>query len=508
MSADIVLSSDTISLASLRALWSGGQSIDIDAESRRRIAESVDAIQAKIDAGERIYGVNTGYGALSSVTVDESQMQALQENVAVACAAGTGPSLADTTVRLSIVLKLNNLVRGHSGVRQEIVDALIRMVNEDALPVVPAQGSVGASGDLAPLGHIASTLLGVGEMRVDGNIVPAVEGLRRIGLEPARFLVKEGLALINGTQVSTALALEGLFATERVVAGAVTAGALCVESVLASHTPFDARIHDVRGQPGQIDIAATYRHLFEGGPHRQTYARSQDPYCLRCQPQVMGACLDHLRFAAGVLEREANAITDNPLIFPADDAILSGGNFHAEPVAMASDVMALSIAETGALSERRSAFLVDANMSGLPAFLVRDSGVNCGFMVLHVTAAALASENKSLAHPASVDSLPTSANQEDHVSMAPFAARRLKDMARNTEGVIAIELLAAAQAVDLQDGGPLPERLQQVYAGARERSATMVVDRAMTPDIEAVRAWLQTDEFMDLMLEGLLPSYR
>ena len=405
-----------------------------------------------------------------------------------------------------MLLKINTLARGYSGVRYEMVEALVRMFNEGVLPVVPSQGSVGASGDLAPLGHLAVPLLGVGVVCVKGQLMAATDGLGRIGLQPIELAGKEGLALLNGTQFSTALALEGLFTAEKTFAAAMVAGALTVESVQGNHSPFDARLHEVREQRGQIDVAAGFQHLFEGGEQRETCVRVQDPYSLRCQPQVMGACLDHLNFAAGIFRREAGAVPDNPVVFPESDVVLSGGNFHGEPVAMAADVTALAISEIGALSERRIAFLTDCKMSGLPAFLIRESALNCGFMVPHCTAAALASENKTLAHPACVDSLPTTANQEDHVSISTFAARRLTDMARNTEGIVAIELMAAAQAHDLAATGRLPQRLQSVKEAIRERSPFLERDRILTPDIEAVRAWIRTDALLGVMTANLLPS--
>jgi histidine ammonia-lyase len=495
-----------IPLDTLRALGSSDRPIVLDETCRSRITASEKAVAARIEAGDKIYGVNTGFGSLATTAIEEDQLGELQERVVLACATGTGPLLDDSTVRLALLLKINALARGYSGVRLELVENLVKMFNGGIFPAVPSQGSVGASGDLAPLGHLSAPLLGVGKVRVQGKLMEAAAGLERIGLMPMKLGAKEGLSLINGTQFSTALALEGLFATENLFAAGLVAGALTIESALGSHGPFDARLHEVREQRGQIDVAAAFRHIFEGGEHREKCVRVQDPYSLRCQPQVMGACLDHLRFAAEVFRRESGAVTDNPLVFPDSGAVVSGGNFHAEPVAMAADVTALAISEIGALSERRIAFLTDRNMSGLPAFLVREGSVNCGFMVTHCTAAALASENKTLAHPASVDSLPTSANQEDHVSMATFAARRLADMARNSEGIIAIELLAAAQGIDLREAGSLPTRLRQVKEAIRERSPFLEKDRSLTPDIEAMREWIRTDACHRLMPPGLLPS--
>jgi histidine ammonia-lyase len=401
-------------------------------------------------------------------------------------------------VALTLALKMASLARGFSGVRWEIIEALGKLYDAQVYPCIPSQGSVGASGDLAPLAHLSAVLIGVGRVRHEGREMDAEEGLALAGLSPMVLGPKEGLALINGTQVSTALALRGLFATEKLFSAAVVAGSLTVDALKGSDVPFDARIQAVRGQPGQIAVAAFYRDLLAHSEIRESHrdcARVQDPYSLRCQPQVMGACLDHLRFAAGVFLREANAVSDNPLVFSADGDVLSGGNFHAEPVAMAADVLALAIAEIGALSERRTAQLVDPALSGLPAFLVREGGLNSGFMIAQVTAAALASENKTLAHPASVDSLPTSANQEDHVSMATFAARRLLDMAGNSSAVVAIEVLGAAQGIDLQAPLSTSVKLTEVMQMVRAEVAHYDEDRYFAPDIAAARAWVENGAF-------------
>jgi histidine ammonia-lyase len=393
-------------------------------------------------------------------------------------------------------------------VRRKVIEALLALVEAGALPCIPAKGSVGASGDLAPLAHLSAALIGTGVMRVGGTMVTAREGLAAAGLQPLELEAKEGLALLNGTQVSTALAAAGLFAAEDLFAAALAAGALSVDAAAGSDTPFDPRIHEVRGQPGQIEAAAALGRLIAGSAirssHREGDPRVQDPYSLRCQPQVMGAALDMLRFAAGIMEREANAVSDNPLVFAEAGEILSGGNFHAEPVAMAADAAAIALAEIGAISERRIALLTDARMSGLPAFLVPEPGLNSGFMLAHVTAAALASENKMLAHPASVDSLPTSANQEDHVSMATHGARRLLEMAENTAGIVAIELLAAAQGVELRAPLSTSPRLQEVVAALRRRVAFWSEDREMAPDIAAARDLVTSGEIRRLAPFDLL----
>ena len=400
---------------------------------------------------------------------------------------GVGEPLAPDVMRLMLVMKAASLARGHSGVREVVIDTLLAVHNAGLVPYVPAKGSVGASGDLAPLAHMTLALMGEGEMLVDGQRLPALPVLQQAGITPLQLGPKEGLALINGTQTSTALALHALLSFEPVLEAALVIGALTIDAARGSDGPFDPRIHALRGQPGQIDVAQYYRELLKGSAIRNSHLdgddRVQDPYCLRCQPQVVGACLDQLRHGALVLVREANAVTDNPLVFPEDGAMLSGGNFHAEPVALAADGMALAIAEVGAIAERRIAMLIDSSVSCLPPFLTADAGLNSGFMIAHVTAAALASENKSLAHPASVDSLPTSANQEDHVSMATFAARRLQTMIDNTAHILGIELLAAAQGIEFLRPLGSSTALEQVHTLLRQTVPAMSHDRYLAPDI-------------------------
>jgi histidine ammonia-lyase len=414
----------------------------------------------------------------------------LQRNLILSHAVGTGELIADKIVRLIVLTKIGSLARGYSGVRPLIIETLIALYNAGIMPAIPAQGSVGASGDLAPLAHMTLAMLGVGPVRYRGELMDAKQALGAAGIEPVTLAAKEGLALINGTQVSTALALHGLFMAERVLEAGMVAGALSVDAARGSDAPFDARIHAVRGQPGQIAAAKIYRELVAGSAIRASHLvgdeRVQDPYSLRCQPQVMGAAMDLIANAGRTLLIEANAVTDNPLVFAEDGVLVSGGNFHAEPVALAADAMAVAIAEIGALSERRIALLIDANLSGLPAFLVKEPGLNSGFMIAHVTAAALASENKLLAHPACVDSLPTSANQEDHVSMATFAARKLGDLCANTSCILAIELLAAAQGVDLRAPLVTSQKLQRVMGDIRARVPHYDIDRYLAPDIAAM----------------------
>ncbi|HSQ09028.1 MAG TPA: histidine ammonia-lyase, partial [Burkholderiaceae bacterium] len=433
-------------------------------------------------------------GLLAKKRIPDAELQQLQRNLILSHSVGTGALLRDDVVRLALVMKIGSLARGHSGVRPLIVEALIALVNAGIVPCIPSKGSVGASGDLAPLSHLTLALLGEGDVRVNGAQQPARSALAAAGITPVVLGAKEGLALINGTQISTALALHGLFMAERVFEAAVVVGAMAIDAAKGSDSPFDPRLHELRGHAGQIATANAFRQLLAGSAIRASHLvdddRVQDPYSLRCQPQVMGACRDLIVQAARTLLTEANAVTDNPLVFArrdtnAADEVLSGGNFHAEPVAFAADTLALAIAEIGALSERRIALLIDATLSGLPPFLVRDPGVNSGFMIAHVTAAALASENKSLSHPASVDSLPTSANQEDHVSMATFAARRLHEMATNTATIVGIELLAAAQGIDFHRPLATSPRLAAVHRGLRKRVPFYEVDRILAPDITA-----------------------
>jgi histidine ammonia-lyase len=483
-----------MALADLRAAWSAPAHLALAPEAYQAIDASAAAVQAIVAKGDPAYGINTGFGILARRHIPNDQLEQLQRNLILSHAVGTGELLSDAVVRLILLMKIGSLARGYSGVRPVIVDTLIALYNAGIMPAIPAQGSVGASGDLAPLAHMTLAMLGVGQVRVEGRLVDATEALANAKIAPVTLAAKEGLALINGTQVSTALALHGLFMAERVLEAAMVTGALSIDAARGSDAPFDARVHAVRGQPGQIAAAAIYRELVAGSAIRASHLvgdeRVQDPYSLRCQPQVMGAVMDLLSNTGRTLLIEANAVTDNPLIFPGageGGEIISGGNFHAEPVAFAADTLALAIAEIGALAERRIALLIDANLSGLPAFLVREPGLNSGFMIAHVTAAALASENKSLAHPASVDSLPTSANQEDHVSMATFAARRLDQMAHNTAVIVGIELLAAAQGIEFHRPLTSSAHLEHVHALLRARVPSFEEDRFFAPDIEAAR---------------------
>jgi histidine ammonia-lyase len=456
--------------------------------ARAGIEASVQAVATLMSRHEPVYGINTGFGKLAQTRIADDQLAQLQKNLVLSHSAGLGQPMAPPVVRLMLLLKAASLAHGVSGVRPQVIEALLALLAADVLPVVPEKGSVGASGDLAPLAHLSGVLIGVGEAFVDGRRVPALQALAQAGIEPLVLGPKEGLALLNGTQASTALALVAVQRLERIFDAAIGIGAMTVDAAKGADTPFDDRIHKVRGQPGQRKVAASFRSWLAGSALRQSHLdcdKVQDPYCLRCQPQVMGACLDQMQHAWNVLLTEANGVSDNPLVFADTLEALSGGNFHAEPVAFAADNLALAIAEIGALSERRTAMLMDPGISGLPAFLVENGGLNSGFMIAQVTAAALASENKSLAHPASVDSLPTSANQEDHVSMATYAARRLHPMLDNTAGIVAIEWLASAQALDFHRPLRSSPALECLHARLRERVPFLKEDRLMAPDIEA-----------------------
>jgi histidine ammonia-lyase len=481
-------------LDDLRRIWQAPVHLTLAAEAWPAVEASAQAIGRIVARGDAAYGVNTGFGLLAKKRIPDAELAQLQRNLILSHSVGTGELLGDDVVRLALAIKVASLARGHSGVRRQVIETLIAIANAGIVPCIPAKGSVGASGDLAPLSHLTLALLGDGEVRVNGVKRSAGNALAEAGIAPVVLGAKEGLALINGTQISTALALHGLFLIERVFEAAVVVGAMAIDAAKGSDAPFDPRLHELRGHAGQIAAAHAYRELLAGSAIRASHLtnddRVQDPYSLRCQPQVMGACRDLITQAARTLLAEANAVTDNPLVFARRDAagsddVLSGGNFHAEPVAFAADTLALAIAEIGALSERRIALLIDATLSGLPPFLVREPGVNSGFMIAHVTAAALASENKSLAHPASVDSLPTSANQEDHVSMATFAARRLHEMAANSATIVGIELLAAAQGIDFHRPLSTSPRLAPVHRLLRERVPFYEVDRILAPDIAA-----------------------
>jgi histidine ammonia-lyase len=448
---EIVLKPAAVSLVEWRAIYRGAR-VRLIESSYPVIEASARAVEAIIARDLPVYGINTGFGKLAHVRIATEDLSVLQRNIVLSHAAGVGEPMPRDVVRLMLALKLASLAQGASGVRIETIKLLQALLNKDLIPEIPCQGSVGASGDLAPLAHMTATMIGVGHITGPEGRLPAAEALARAGLNPLSLGPKEGLALLNGTQFSTAYALAGLFAAETLLQSALVTGALSTDAARGSDAPFDPRIHKLRPHPGQIKTAETLRALLAGSAIRASHLvnddRVQDPYCLRCQPQVMGACHDMLRKAAETLAIEANSVTDNPLIFAEEGEALSGGNFHAEPVAFAADMIAIAVCEIGSLAERRIAMLVDPALSGLPAFLTPKPGLNSGFMIPQVTAAALVSENKQSAYPASVDSIPTSANQEDHVSMAAHGARRLMRMTENAAAVLGIELLAAAQGCD------------------------------------------------------------
>lgn len=503
------IDTDPLSLAELRQVWREPVTVSLGETAMERVRASNALIAEVVKSGKQVYGVNTGFGRLANVRIGDDELVHLQENLIRSHSVGVGPLLPDDCVRLTMVLKVVALAKGYSGVTPALVEALCALVNRNVYPCVPSQGSVGASGDLAPLAHMAGVLLGSGSARVEGETLDAADALARARLTPLQLAPKEGLALLNGTQVSTALALAALFRAEHALAASVVAGAMSADAIQGSDTPFDGRIQQVRGQPGQAAVATLLRELMSGSEIRASHIecnRVQDPYSIRCQPQVAGACLDVMRHVAALLAREGNAVTDNPLVFTDTGSVLSGGNFHAEPVALAADYLALAIAEIGALAERRIALLIDANLSGLPAFLVRDSGLNSGFMMAQVTAAALASENKSLAHPASVDTIPTSANQEDHVSMATFAAMRLHRMLDNVQHIVAIELLAAAQGIEFHRPKKTSETLEQVIEQIRGLSAPYVEDRSLSGDIGKVAGRVGDGFFYDYA-QSVLPTF-
>ncbi len=496
----IMLDPGRVTLDQLRSLWSGAA-----ARLSDPALGAIDAAAAAVDrivaGGRTVYGINTGFGLLAQSRIPAEQLAKLQRNLILSHSCGLGDPLPRTTVRLMIVLKLIGLGRGHSGVRRTVIDVLQALLDADAMPVIPSQGSVGASGDLAPLAHLVAALMGEGRIDLAGTVMPAAAALQRLGRDPLVLAPKEGLALINGTQASTAIALDALFLGMRVFDAAIAAGAMSVDALKGSICPFDDRLHQLRGQPGQILVAARIRNLLDGSEIVTSHHdcdRVQDPYSFRCQPQVMGASLDLLTNAARTLRIEANAVTDNPILFPGagdEDEVISGGNFHAQPVAFAADIIALALCEVGSLSERRTSVLVDPKMSRLPAFLTDDGGLNSGLMIPQVTAAALVSENKSLAFPASVDSIPTSAGQEDHVSMAPIAARKAVTIARNAAGVVAVELIAAAQGLDYHAPLHTSRQLQTLHAAVRRLSPHLQTDRYWADEMVALQTAILAGEF-------------
>ncbi len=486
--AGINIGSKALDLEDWRAIYDGA-AVTLDPVCRSSVEASARAVDAIIARGDPVYGINTGFGKLASVRIEAADLAQLQRNIVLSHAAGVGEPTPRAIVRLMMALKLASLGQGASGVQPQTLAFLEAMLASDLIPAVPSQGSVGASGDLAPLAHMTAAMLGIGEIETANGRVPALHALQAVGLTPLALGPKEGLALLNGTQFSTAYALAAHFAAADLLQVGLITGVLSTEAAKGSDAPFDARIHTLRRHRGQIDCADALRRLMAGSAIRASHLvgddRVQDPYCLRCQPQVMGAVLDTLRHVARVLADEANGVSDNPLIFAEDGASLSGGNFHAEPVALAADMLALAICEIGSLAERRIAMLVDPALSRLPAFLTPKPGLNSGFMIPQVTAAALVAENKQRAAPASIDTIPTSANQEDHVSMAAHAARRLLPMAENLTQILAIELLAACQGCDFHAPLTSSAPLERVRSLLRAAVPHLDDDRYLAPDIAA-----------------------
>jgi histidine ammonia-lyase len=506
----MVLQPGSVTLADLSRIYWTGEAAKLDRSFDAGIARAATRI-AEIAAGNApVYGINTGFGKLASIKIDSADTATLQRNLILSHCCGVGQPMAENIVRLIMALKLVSLGRGASGVRLGLVRLIEAMLEKGVTPLIPEKGSVGASGDLAPLAHMAAVMMGEAEAFFDGERLSGAEALRRAGLTPVVLAAKEGLALINGTQASTALALAGLFRAHRAAQAALITGALSTDAAMGSSAPFTADIHTLRGHKGQIDTAASLRALLEGSVIRQSHLegdeRVQDPYCIRCQPQVDGACLDLLRMAGRTLEIEANAVTDNPLVL-SDNSVVSGGNFHAEPVAFAADQIAIAVCEIGAIAQRRVALLVDPALSyGLPAFLAKKPGLNSGLMIAEVTSAALMSENKQMSHPASVDSTPTSANQEDHVSMACHGARRLLQMTENLFAIIGIEALTAAQGVDFRAPLTTSPELLKAVAALRAVVPTLEEDRFMAPDLAAAAALVADGVLVASVSGGLLPG--
>ncbi|ELT46886.1 histidine ammonia-lyase [Brucella sp. ZJ1_1] len=506
----IILKPGSVSLETLETIYRDGLPVRIDPAFHAGVEKAAARI-AEIAAGdEPVYGINTGFGKLASIRIAAGDVATLQRNLILSHCCGVGEPLSENIVRLIMALKLISLGRGASGVRLEVITLIEDMLEKGVIPMIPEKGSVGASGDLAPLAHMTAAMIGEGEAFYKGERLSGAKALEKAGLKPVVLAAKEGLALINGTQTSTALALAGLFRAHRAAQTALITGALSTDAAMGSDAPFHEEIHTLRGHKGQIDAGRALRALLEGSVIRQSHLegdqRVQDPYCIRCQPQVDGACLDILRQAARTLEIEANAVTDNPLVL-SDGRAVSGGNFHAEPVAFAADQIALAICEIGAISQRRIALLVDPALSfGLPAFLARKPGLNSGLMIAEVTSAALMSENKQMAHPASVDSTPTSANQEDHVSMACHGARRLLQMTANLNAIIGIEALTGALGVELREPLTTSPELARVIAALRDRVPTLEDDRYMADDLRNAADLVADGVLAGAVSGGILPT--
>ncbi len=500
-----------LTLEQLETLYRESGEIQLNRGCKVAVDKAAGIVATAVLGEDAVYGINTGFGKLANTRIATEQTAQLQRNLILSHCCGVGPDLPDSVVRLVMVLKLASLGRGASGVRWQVIEQIEAMVNNGVLPVIPAKGSVGASGDLAPLAHMTAAMIGEAQVNYRGQQTSAESALHDAGLEPLQLGPKEGLALINGTQVSTALALVGLFDAWRHCRSALVTGAISSDALMASTAPFRPEIHSLRGHKGQLDAADSLRGLLNGSAirdsHRDDDERVQDPYCLRCQPQVMGACIDQLRHVAATLVIEANAVTDNPLVIAESNDIVSGGNFHGEPVAFASDQCALVIAEIGSITERRIATMVDPALNyGLPAFLSPKPGLNSGFMIAEVTAAALMSENKQRAAPCSIDSTPTSANQEDHVSMSCHGAYRLMEMNSNLASIIAIELLTGTQGVQFREPVKTSKPLQKAIFLLRERVDQLTDDRYLATDINAAASLVSNGKIVDAVGKGILPD--
>ena len=497
-----------LTLSELRKIYRAEATLSLNNDAWEIVRQSRKVVDQITDDGRNVYGINTGFGLLAQTSIPEDKLELLQTNLVMSHSTGVGRPISDEVVRLIYVLKVSSLTQGYSGIKASTIETFLNFINAGLIAEIPRKGSVGASGDLAPLAHMTAAIMGIGIVRLNGERMTAKKGLKKCGLHPLKLSSKEGLAFLNGTQVSTALALKGLFQAEDVFASAVVAGSMSIDALMGSVAPFDKRIHIARGQPGQITLSQKYLSLLRNSEINLAHhdcEKVQDPYSLRCQPQVMGAALDIINNAASTLLIEANAVTDNPLIFRDNGDVISGGNFHAEPVAFAADILAMAICEIASISERRLAILVDPKMSDLPAFLVKNSGINSGFMIAQVSAAALVSENRIMCHPSSVDSIPTSANQEDHVSMATYGARRLTDLAFNSATVIGVELMAAAQGIDFRAPHKTSPLLQSVHDKIRNRVPHYTVDRFFAPDMEQATQMVLDGDFSDQIMD-ILPS--
>ena len=501
----ISIDGQSLTLAQFRDIVFDGAACGLAADARKRVEAGRRTVEETVRRGDATYGVNTGFGDLATVRIEDDNLALLQERLILSHCAGVGEPLTDAAVRGMLILRANTLARGHSGVRPLLIESLLTLLNSGVLPLVPSRGSVGASGDLAPLAHLALPLLGKGEVRIAGEVMPAGQGLEHAGLTPLTLEPKEGLALINGTQAMTSLLALSVLACRRLVRIADLVAAMATDALRGTDSAFDARLHALRPHPGQRESAANIWHLMQGSgirdSHRQGDVRVQDPYSVRCAPQVHGAVRDLLGDVETKLVIEMNSVTDNPLIFPEQGDVVSGGNFHGEPMALAADVLALGISELGAISERRIEKLTNTAFSGLPPFLTRDAGLNSGFMMAQVTAAALASENKTFCHPASVDSIPTSADMEDHVSMGMGAALKLQPVVDNTYRILAIELTAAAQGIDLLRPLRSSEPIEALHAAFRQRVPMLKEDREMATDLNAAYRFLDD---IDPYLKDLL----